>query len=130
MTLSGSRPATNSITRLSALLPGTMAGPDSPPLSNVSRLSMLRAPFVRPRPWHLMQLASMIGFISFAKSILWFAGGGRIFAWSGVILAYVTPSLHLSKATATIDESGKTRLIHRSNLTHRVYRKFFVTGLA
>src|SRR6266487_3044242 len=129
MTLSGSRPATSSITRLASLLPGTKAGPDSPPLSNVSRLSMLRSPFVRPRPWHLMQLASKIGFISFAKSILWFAGGGKVLAWSGVILANVTPALNQRKATANIDENGKTRFIHRSILTQRVYRKFVVTGL-
>src|SRR2546428_12014704 len=100
MTLSGSRPATSSITRLSSLLPGTMAGPDSPPLSNVSRLSLLRAPFVRPRPWHSTQLASKIGFISFAKSLLWFAGGGRLFAWSDLIFADVTPSLHQRTAAA------------------------------
>src|SRR3989442_3396806 len=117
MTLSGSRPATSSITRLSALLPGTSAGPDSPPLSNVSRLSMLKSPLVRPRPWHLIQLASKIGLISLAKSILWFAGGGNVFACSGVILARVAPSLNQRKATADIDENGTTRFIHRSNLT-------------
>jgi len=77
-----------------------------------------------------MQLPSKIGFISFAKSILWFVGGGRVFAWSGVIFANVTPALNQRKAAAYIDENGKTRFIHRPNPAQRVYRKFFVTGLA
>src|SRR5438105_14217733 len=90
MTLSGSRPATSSIKWLSALLPGMMAGPDSPPLISVSLLSMLRSPLVRPRPWHLMQLASKMGLISFTKSTLRLAGGGQDFVCFGAILACAT----------------------------------------
>jgi hypothetical protein len=58
-----------------------------------------------------MQLASKIGLISRAKSILWFAGGGKVFAWSGVILARVTHSLNPSKVSVNRVENGKTGFI-------------------
>jgi hypothetical protein len=52
-----------------------------------------------------------MGLISLAKSILWLAGGGKVFAWSGVILAKVTHSLNPSIASVNMDENGNTLFI-------------------
>ena len=55
-----------------------------------------------------MQLDSKIGLISFAKSILWPAGGGNPLACSGVILANTAPEQAQKKAAT---EMAKTRFI-------------------
>src|SRR5260370_16667615 len=82
ITLSGSRRLTISIRRFSWLLPGATAGPDSPPLRRVARVSSRKSPLERPRPWHLMQLDSKIGLMSRPTSIFPAATRGRFAASS------------------------------------------------
>ena len=58
-----------------------------------------------------MQLDSRIGLISFAKSILWLAGGGKDFTCSGVIFANESSSLNQSTVKAAMKENFKRRVI-------------------
>ena len=58
-----------------------------------------------------MQLDSRIGLISFAKSILWLAGGGTDFTCSGVIFANESSSLNQSTVKAAMKENFKRRVI-------------------
>ena len=53
-----------STTRLSTPLPGTMAGPASPPLIMSSGVSMFRSAFVVVLLWHAMQFAFRNGYTS------------------------------------------------------------------
>src|SRR5262245_42201900 len=61
-----------------------MAGPEPPPCNNVSRVSILKSPLSRPRPWQLTQRASRMGLISLLKSTACGAAGGKAFICSGV----------------------------------------------
>src|SRR5215813_10881142 len=90
-----------------------MTGPESPPLRSVSRVSIRRPPLSLPRPWHLMQLASKIGLISFVKSIRWLAGGGSCATWSGV----------MANASAGGESKRKNHFARRCVMRLRIYSK-------
>src|SRR5436309_10187847 len=84
-----------------------MIGPESPPLRSVSRVSSLNPPLSFPRPWHLMQLASKIGLISFEKSIVWDAGDGSCAACSWVIAARAANAAKQSSAPKGQNQTDK-----------------------
>ena len=78
MRSSGSLLSSNSMSGLSALFPGTTAGPLSPPPNSVWMWSMLNPPLRLPLAWHLMQLRCRIGLTSAAKSIFLVAAAGNL----------------------------------------------------
>ena len=65
---SSPRCSTASMIRLSRGLPGTAAGPLSPPLSTSARPARLSPPRVLPAPWHFWHFSARIGRMDFSKN--------------------------------------------------------------